>query len=78
MSPISASTVGSIALAPAYSFMPAPAYKLSQAAVHPLTVQYSLDYEKQNFAFIAISPGVSGNWILLIEKGAVLKHRGSG
>ncbi|KAI1120259.1 short chain dehydrogenase reductase [Nemania abortiva] len=48
---------GSIALASAVHFMPAPAYKISKAALHALTVQYALDHADEGFAFIALCPG---------------------
>ena len=47
-----------MALAPQYTFMPAPAYKISKAAVNMLTVQYALEYGKEGFSFMALSPGV--------------------
>ncbi|KAI1118179.1 short chain dehydrogenase reductase [Nemania sp. NC0429] len=48
---------GSIALAPVVHYMPAPAYKISKAALHALTVQYALDHADEGFAFIALCPG---------------------
>jgi NAD(P)-dependent dehydrogenase (short-subunit alcohol dehydrogenase family) len=39
--------------------MPAPAYKISKAALNALTVQYALDHAKEGFSFMALSPGVS-------------------
>ncbi|KAK9234998.1 hypothetical protein V1525DRAFT_349121 [Lipomyces kononenkoae] len=50
-------TVGSIALARSWHLMPAPAYKITKAALNSLTVQYALDYEKEGFAFFALAPG---------------------
>ncbi|KAK2616875.1 hypothetical protein QQS21_000253 [Conoideocrella luteorostrata] len=37
--------------------LPAPAYKISKAAMNALTVQYALDHEKEGFSFIALCPG---------------------
>ncbi|KAL9016422.1 MAG: hypothetical protein Q9185_006227 [Variospora sp. 1 TL-2023] len=50
-------TFGSITLSRAAHYLPAPAYKISKAAMNSLTVQYALDYEKQGFTFMALSPG---------------------
>jgi NAD(P)-dependent dehydrogenase (short-subunit alcohol dehydrogenase family) len=50
--------MGSITLARAASALPAPAYKISKAAMNALTVQYALEYEKEGFSFIALCPGV--------------------
>ncbi|ROV97503.1 hypothetical protein VPNG_08734 [Cytospora leucostoma] len=50
-------TFGSISLAPKSVGFPAPAYKISKAALNALTVQYALDYEKEGFTFIALCPG---------------------
>ncbi|CAG8952524.1 hypothetical protein HYFRA_00009628 [Hymenoscyphus fraxineus] len=50
-------TVGSISMAPTYSIMAVPAYKVSKAALNMLTVQYAQSYEKEGFTFLAISPG---------------------
>lgn len=49
---------GSTTLAPYTHFMPAPAYKISKAALNALTVQYALDLAKDGFTFIALAPGV--------------------
>ncbi|KAL8905847.1 MAG: hypothetical protein Q9171_006513 [Xanthocarpia ochracea] len=38
-------------------YIPAPAYKISKAAMNALTVQYALDFEKEGFTFMALSPG---------------------
>ena len=54
----STSTLGSIAMAPFFSFAPAPAYKISKAALNMLTVQYAQDLGKEGFIFLPISPGV--------------------
>ena len=54
----SSSTLGSITLARSAHYLPAPAYKISKAAMNSLTVQYALDYEKEGFTFIALAPGV--------------------
>ncbi|KAF2852125.1 NAD(P)-binding protein [Plenodomus tracheiphilus IPT5] len=50
-------TLGSITLASAATALPAPAYKISKAAMNALTVQYALEYEKEGFTFIALCPG---------------------
>lgn len=50
-------TMGSITLAAAAAALPAPAYKISKAAMNALTVQYALEYEKEGFSFIALCPG---------------------
>lgn len=46
---------------PAYSAMPAPAYKISKAALNMLTVQYAESLAKEGFTVFAISPGVSNH-----------------
>lgn len=46
-------------MAPQYAFAPAPAYKISKAALNALTVQYALEYGPKGFSFTALSPGVS-------------------
>ncbi|KAI0868433.1 short chain dehydrogenase reductase [Hypoxylon argillaceum] len=48
---------GSISLAPAVHYLPAPAYKISKAALHALTVQYALDHGDEGFSFVALCPG---------------------
>ncbi|RDW81035.1 SDR family oxidoreductase [Aspergillus mulundensis] len=50
-------TLASITLARAAHVSPAPAYKITKAAMNALTVQYALDYEKEGFTFMALSPG---------------------
>ncbi|KAJ5595317.1 short chain dehydrogenase domain-containing protein [Penicillium hispanicum] len=50
-------TIGSIALSRDAHLLPAPAYKISKAAMNSLTVQYALDYEKEGFTFMALCPG---------------------
>ncbi|KFX88261.1 hypothetical protein V495_05486 [Pseudogymnoascus sp. VKM F-4514 (FW-929)] len=50
-------TLGSTTLAPAAQYLPAPAYKISKAAMNALTVQYALDHAKEGFSFIALCPG---------------------
>ncbi|KAK9368882.1 hypothetical protein V1509DRAFT_621768 [Lipomyces kononenkoae] len=50
-------TVGSIALARSFHPLPAPAYKITKAALNSLTIQYALDYEQEGFTFFALSPG---------------------
>ncbi|KAF6782910.1 short chain oxidoreductase [Colletotrichum musicola] len=46
-----------MAIMPHVHFMPAPAYKISKAAMNALTVQYALDYGKEGFSFMALCPG---------------------
>ncbi|GAB1311030.1 C-factor [Madurella fahalii] len=50
-------TLGSITLARHVAGAPCPAYKISKAAMNALTVQYALEYEKEGFTFMALSPG---------------------
>jgi len=50
-------TLGSITLAADAVAFPAPAYKISKAALNALTVQYALDHEKEGFTFMALCPG---------------------
>jgi len=52
-----ATTLGSISLAAGVAAFPAPAYKISKAAMNALTVQYAVDHEKEGFTFIALCPG---------------------
>ena len=54
----SSTPLGSITLSRAAHYLPAPAYKISKAAMNALTVQYALDYEKEGFTFMALCPGV--------------------
>ncbi|XXG99909.1 hypothetical protein Hte_006250 [Hypoxylon texense] len=48
---------GSTTLAQDNAYFPAPAYKISKAATNALTKQYAVEYEKEGFSFIALSPG---------------------
>ncbi|KAI1410012.1 NAD(P)-binding protein [Hypoxylon sp. FL1857] len=50
-------TLASITLARDAHYFPAPAYKISKAAMNSLTVQYALDHEKEGFTFMALCPG---------------------
>ncbi|KAI2620855.1 short chain dehydrogenase reductase [Xylaria nigripes] len=50
-------TFGSTTMAQENAYYPAPAYKISKAAANALTVQYAVEYEKEGFSFIALSPG---------------------
>jgi NAD(P)-dependent dehydrogenase (short-subunit alcohol dehydrogenase family) len=50
--------MGSIAMQKNFVHSPAPAYKISKAALNMLTVQYALGYADQGFTFVALSPGV--------------------
>lgn len=54
----SSTSAASISQAPARTYLPAPAYKISKAALNALTVQYAIEYEKEGFSFIALCPGV--------------------
>lgn len=56
---ISSTTLGSIGIASRYAIFPAPAYKVSKAALNMLTVQYAQSFADQGFTFLTISPGVS-------------------
>lgn len=51
-------TLASIGDADYFVTMPCPAYKISKAALNALTVQYALEYAKEGFTFLALSPGV--------------------
>ncbi|CAI6242860.1 unnamed protein product [Periconia digitata] len=50
-------TLGSIAKAQDFAVMPAPAYKITKAALNMLTVQYALSFAKEGFTFVALTPG---------------------
>ncbi|KAL2046761.1 hypothetical protein ABVK25_011549 [Lepraria finkii] len=50
-------TLGSITLSRSAHYLPAPAYKISKAAMNSLTVQYGIDCEKESFTFMALCPG---------------------
>ncbi|KAA8567248.1 hypothetical protein EYC84_010286 [Monilinia fructicola] len=50
-------TLASITLANYAVALPAPAYKISKAAMNALTVQYALEYEKEGFTIFSLSPG---------------------
>lgn len=45
-------------LAGNYAAMPAPAYKITKAAMNMLTIQYAHSFGKEGFTFFSISPGV--------------------
>ncbi|KAL1969955.1 hypothetical protein VTN77DRAFT_7465 [Rasamsonia byssochlamydoides] len=51
------SSMGSLTLAPQYTYQPVPAYKISKAALNMLTVQYALDEGKDGLIFLAVNPG---------------------
>jgi NAD(P)-dependent dehydrogenase (short-subunit alcohol dehydrogenase family) len=62
--------MGSIGLVKSYSFAPTHAYKVSKAALNMLTAQYAVDFEKRDFTFLAISPGVRSIALaLMIQEG---------
>lgn len=67
MSLARSSTLGSIAHTRSYSYAPVPAYKISKTALNMLTVQYAIEFEKEGFAFFALSPGVSFPTLILIQ-----------
>ena len=46
-------------MAATFSPSPAPAYKVSKAALNMLTVQYALSLKNEGFTAVVISPGVS-------------------
>ncbi|KAL8849530.1 MAG: hypothetical protein Q9221_005464 [Calogaya cf. arnoldii] len=50
-------TLASITDSAKAHYLPAPSYKISKAAMNSLTVQYALDFEKEGFTFMALSPG---------------------
>lgn len=54
----SSTTLGSMGLAGNFAAMPAPAYKITKAAMNMLTVQYAHSFGKEGFTFFSISPGV--------------------
>ncbi|KAF5135182.1 C-factor [Metarhizium anisopliae] len=49
--------LGSIDYANRYTWLPVPAYKITKAAMNMLSVQYAIDYEKEGFTVVAVSPG---------------------
>ncbi|KAG9785204.1 hypothetical protein ABEF93_007057 [Exophiala dermatitidis] len=51
------STLGSMTLAKYFPVQPAPAYKVSKAALNMLTVQWALALANEGFTVIAVSPG---------------------
>ncbi|KAL7947574.1 hypothetical protein V8C42DRAFT_289236 [Trichoderma barbatum] len=51
------SSSGSVAWANRYLFSPAYAYKVTKCALNMLSVQYAIEYEKDGFTVLAISPG---------------------
>jgi len=51
------STLGSISLAGEFLSSPAPAYKISKAALNMLTVQYASQQAEHGFTIFCISPG---------------------
>lgn len=50
-------TLGSFNLASQYTWAPAPAYKITKAALNMLTVQYANEYAEKGFTIFALSPG---------------------
>lgn len=53
--------MGSFGLSSVFKPLPAPAYKITKAALNMLTVQYAQSYAQDGFTFMAISPGVSAS-----------------
>lgn len=53
--------MGSFGLSSTFKPLPAPAYKITKAALNMLTVQYAQSYARDGFTFMAISPGVSAS-----------------
>ncbi|PNP45140.1 hypothetical protein TGAMA5MH_03191 [Trichoderma gamsii] len=51
------SSLGSVAWADRYRWSPVYAYKITKAAMSMLTVQYAMEYKKEGFTFLALSPG---------------------
>jgi NAD(P)-dependent dehydrogenase (short-subunit alcohol dehydrogenase family) len=51
--------MGSISRSREFMFQPAPAYKISKAALNMLVVQYAAYLEKEEFIVFSIDPGVS-------------------
>ncbi|KAL7920130.1 hypothetical protein ACQKWADRAFT_299438 [Trichoderma austrokoningii] len=51
------SSAGSVAWADRYLMSPAYAYKITKAAMSMLTIQYAMEYKKEGFTFLALSPG---------------------
>ncbi|TQV98788.1 hypothetical protein V2A60_007511 [Cordyceps javanica] len=49
--------VGSIGSASKYTWLSVPAYKITKAAMNMLSVQYALEYGKENFTILSVSPG---------------------
>jgi NAD(P)-dependent dehydrogenase (short-subunit alcohol dehydrogenase family) len=47
-----------MALADRYPWAPAPAYKITKAALNALSVQYAQELGKEGFIFVIVSPGV--------------------
>jgi NAD(P)-dependent dehydrogenase (short-subunit alcohol dehydrogenase family) len=56
---VRSTTVGSISMASTYSMMLVPSYKIAKAALNMLTVLYAQTYADEGFTFLAVSPGVS-------------------
>ncbi|KAF2159004.1 hypothetical protein M409DRAFT_30540 [Zasmidium cellare ATCC 36951] len=51
------SALGSITRYDTYQWATTYSYKMSKAAMNMLTVQYALEFDKEDFTFIALSPG---------------------
>ncbi|KAL8629843.1 hypothetical protein Q9189_004452 [Teloschistes chrysophthalmus] len=49
--------LASTTLARSAHYVAAPAYKISKAAMNAMTVQYAIDFEKEGFSFMTLSPG---------------------
>ncbi|PHH90095.1 hypothetical protein CDD83_4552 [Cordyceps sp. RAO-2017] len=51
------SPLGSMGYGKRFQFAPVPAYKITKAAMNMLSVQYAMEYEREGFTVLAISPG---------------------
>ena len=52
-------TVSSFAWSDAFVRLPAPAYKITKAALNMLTLQWGMGYRDKGFTIFGVSPGVS-------------------
>lgn len=52
-------TVSSFAYQDIFGRVPAPAYKVTKAALNMLTLQWGLEYRDKGFTIFGVSPGVS-------------------
>lgn len=54
-------------MAPVFNFQPTPAYKVSKAALNMLTVQYAQAFAEDGLVFVAVCPGASCSFIMLVS-----------